>query len=443
MRFRMTLRPGPRRLISAVALLLLGACSNEPHPGSGTGAAGTNGSTGSAGMSGAGTAGGNATGVAGSSGAGTAGATGGGVAGTAGGGVAGTTGSGAAGTTGTAGAGAAGTGAAGTGAAGITGTAGATGAAGTSASTDPPPPRPLNITPGGGCNCDVKTAGQTLSVDTRKTIQGKLVITLGGICGGPGGGGLEGVAKNMGFHVFQVATDTCIEGSKVPQKYKDTLKTMPNDPEANRQEGDARMELWDGVDRVDWINTPPGSSMVSRTEAALKVAVTQDPGGDWGYYLNADGHVRWTDVFMVGYSWGSQTIAMISKYVRFGRVFCTSGPQAEGFPNATWISQPSATPADRLFMAVGFNLPYPSMDPVDIAPNTVTSMLDTCTKAGWIGPPMNVLPGDVGPFTGKHMFAMVAKFPYQPHALGGHGIFCYPDPLNQWQPLCNYAFGLK
>ena len=319
---------------------------------------------------------------------------------------------------------------------------GASGAAGTTDPGDPPAPRPLNIKAGGGCNCDIKTAaGQTLAVDTRVPIQGKLVITLGGICGGPGGGGLEGTAKALGFHVFQVATQTCV--TSAPQKYKDIIAKTPDDADANRQVGDSRMELWDGVDRVDWVTVAAGESIVSRTEAALKDAIGRDPGGDWGYYLNADGHVRWSDVFLVGYSWGSQTIAMVAKYVRFGRVFCTSGPQAEGFPNAAWITHPSATPLDRMYMAVGFNAPYPSMDNVDTAPNTVTSMVETVLKAGWIGPPHNVLPGDAGPFTNLHIFPMIAKFPYDTHAPGGHGIFCNNDPLSGWAALCKYAFGVK
>ena len=340
-------------------------------------------------------------------------------------------------------AGAAGLAAAGQANAGSAGAAGASlaGASGAGDPGDPPAPRPINITPGGGCNCDLKTNGQTLSVDTKKPIQGKLVITLGGICGGIGGGGLEGTAKALGFHVFQVATQTCVNSA--PDKYKAIIDKTPDDPEANRQVGDARMELWDGVDRVDWVTVNAGESIAARTEAALKFAMTQDPGGDWGYYLNADGHVRWSDVFMLGYSWGSQTIAMVAKYVRFGRVFCTSGPQAEGFPNATWISHPSATPPERMYMAVGFNQPYPSTDKVDTAPNTVTSMIETVLKAGWIGPPHNVLPGDTGPFTGLHVFPMIASFPYPTHSPGGHGIFCNNDAQSGWAALCTYAFGVK
>jgi hypothetical protein len=409
----------------ALLLLALGGlgCSNTPVSPGMTGGAG-NGVAGST----------ESTGAAGSNGdAGTPGA-----AGTTGGaGATGTAGAGAAGTTGSAGqVGAGGVGAAGAGAAGAS-AAGATGAGGSSDAPDPVAPRPLNVTPNAGC---CSTGG--LSVKSTAKLQGKLVLVLGGICGGPGGGGIESYAALAGFHIWKPSTQTCVNSA--PQKYKDMLtdNDPTNDAEANRQVGDARMELWDGVDRVDWVTVAPNASIVAQTQAALKNGALNDQGGDWGYFLNADGTVRWTDVYVVGYSWGSQTLAMISSYVRFGRVFTTSGPQAEGFPNGTWITHPSATPNDRKYMSVGFNQPYPSMDKIDIAPNTVTSMIQTTMKAGWGNgaPPMNVLPGDKGPFAGAHLFAMVGSAPNTP---GGHTVFCTDNPTNGWIPLCAYAFGVK
>jgi len=310
------------------------------------------------------------------------------------------------------------------------------------------------VDPSKSCKCDIKfsatsvdpdagksttdthaTDTQVMFVDTSKPMQGKLVICIGGIGGGPGGGGIEGFAKNMGFHVFLVATQTAISGA--PDSYKQTLKTNPMDPEANRQVGDGRMEAFDGKDRVSWLDIQPPDSIVNRTEHALQHAMTADPGGDWGYYLNADGSVRWTDVYMVGYSFGSQTIAMDAKYVRFGRVIATSGPQDEGFPNATWISAPSATPVDRMYMAVGFTMPYPSTATND---NEVMGMLTTVKNAGWPGTPFNVIPEQVGPFMDSHELTMVGS---DQHSPGGHTVFCNNDSLNGWMAPCKYLFGLK
>jgi hypothetical protein len=427
----MTSRPPVLRLLAVTSLLLFGACD---------------GSTTRPLVTSSGTAGATTAGTAGGSGAGTAGSTLAGAAGNVGGeGTAGSTGSAGAATTGTAGAtgtagvtsGNAGAGTAGVGTAG-SGTAGA-GTAGMAADggagdTDPPPPRPINVTGTG-----MSKIGQ-LSLNKSKPIMGKLILLLGGICGGTGAGGIESFINNYGFHVYAPATQTCVNGGNVPQKYKDALKTNPDDPEANRQVGDARTELWDGVDRVDWVTVAKGASIVEETVAALKQGMMQDPGGDWGYFLNADGSLRTTDVWVVGYSWGSQTWGMISSYVRFGRVICTSGPQAEGFPNGTWITHASATPNDRKYTLLGFNQPYPSMDKLDTAPNTVTSMIDTTTKAMWVGPPKNVMPGDAGPFTGAHQIVMVGS---NAHSPGGHTIFCTGDAMNGWTALCKYVFNVQ
>ena len=335
------------------------------------------------------------------------------------------------GTTGSAGVGAAGGSAAGTtgrGGAGVAGT-GAGGDMGAGGETDPPPPR-ANMAVAG----KKYSIGQ-LRVDATKPVIPKLVLLLGGICGGTGAGGIESFIEQYGFYLYSPATQTCVNSA--PQKYKDIIAKTPMDPDANRQVGDARMELWDGVDRVDWVTVAKGQSIVEETVAALKNGMTMAPDADFGYFLNADGTLRTTDVWVVGYSWGSQTIAMISKYVRFGRVFCTSGPQAEGFPNGTWITHPSATPADRKFTLLGFNADYPSMDKLDTAPNTVTSMIMTTTAAGWVGPPINVHPGDMGPFAPGHQIAMVGSNMNSP---GGHTVFCTNNPMNGWKALCQYVF---
>jgi hypothetical protein len=433
----MQLRSSPGLFVAAAALLLIGACSNEPtkpggSPGSGGSGGGAAGSTTTGGSTG--TGGGTGSGTAGSGTPGTAGESGGGAGGSSVTGIGGSTGTGggsAAGSTGTGGAGAAGA------AGGTTGTGGATaGSTGAGGAVDPPAPRPINVM---GTNV---YQGGGLRLDHSKPIMGKLILYLGGICGGTGAGGIESFVNQYGFHTYAPGTQTCVNSA--PQMYKDAIAKNPMDPEANRQTGDSRMELWDGVDRVPWVTVAKGASILEETIAALKNGMNNDPGGDWGWFLNADGTLRTSDVWVVGYSWGSQTWGMISSYVRFGRVICTSGPQAEGFPNADWILKPgpNRTPPDRQFTLLGFNQDYPSMDKIDTAPNTVTSMIDTTTKAGWLGPPINVHPGDMGPFTG-HQIAMVEPAPYPNGTPGGHTIFCTNSPMSGWSAICKYVFNVK
>jgi hypothetical protein len=284
--------------------------------------------------------------------------------------------------------------------------------------------------------------GQPLYIDKSKPIQGKLVLFLGGICGGVGGGGFEAFVHLYGFHTFSPKTDTCLDGGKVPAMYHTAIMANPNDPEANRQIGDSRMELWDGKSRVSWYSVAAGASILEETVAAIKYAMMGgDPGGDWGYFLDATGNgLRTSDVYVVGYSWGSQTWAMISAYVPFGRVITTSGPQAEGFPNAQWITQPgpNATPGDRKYLLVGFVSPYPSMVAADMG---VMGMVATVTKAGWVGTPTNVMPNGMGTYTpAQHLFAMVGgNGGISP---GGHTVFCTNNPMNGWVPLCKYVMGV-
>ncbi|HXK20423.1 MAG TPA: hypothetical protein VNG33_21585 [Polyangiaceae bacterium] len=332
--------------------------------------------------------------------------------------------------------GAAGAGA-GTGAGGNAGTAAGGASAGSpatggSASTDPLPPRPINVQPGGTFSANFN--GQPISVNKSKPAQGKLVLLLGGICTGTGAGGFESFIKSYGFHVFAPKTQTCVNSA--PDQYKTAIKSNPLDPEANRQVGDARTELWDGVDRVDWVTVNKGESIQEETIAAINYGTAQDPGGDWGFFLNADGTLRTTDVWVVGYSWGSQTWAMISSYVRFGKVITTSGPVSEGFPDAAWITHPSATPNDRKYLLAGLDAPYP--DPADAG---VMAIFTNVMKAGWVGMPVNVMPNGMGTYTSdQHLFAMIGSNATSP---GGHTVFCNDNPMNGWLPLCKYVVGVN
>jgi hypothetical protein len=421
-------------LISAAALLWASACSNSKMSPTGTGTAGS-GSGGSGGSSSPGTGGGTsnagtggtpATGAGGSnSQAGTGGqaGTGTGTGGSAGAVAAGGTGGGS-----TAGAGGAG--------GSTTGASGAGGGTTTGAGGDgyPPDPRPINVM--GTGTTQGSYAGGQYYLNKNKPAQGKLVLFLGGICGGAGSGGIDGFFHNYGFHIFMPKTDTCLDGGKVPQTY---ARNSTTDTEANRQIGDSRMELWDGKSRVTWYNVDPSNVILTATVGLIKQETTADPGGDWGFFLNADGTLRTSDVWVVGYSWGSQTWAMISAYVPFGRVITTSGPQDEGFPNALWITSKSAagTPGDRKYMLIGFNNAYPSTQASD---NLVMGMVTTVTNAGWPGMVTNVTLTSPGPYmSAQHLFAMIGgNGGISP---GGHTIFCTGGSNDQWNPVCDYVAG--
>src|SRR5580658_6123647 len=322
------------------------------------------------------------------------------------------------------------------------GSDGGTTSDGGSTSSCAPAPRAINVTPGSVFQTNFN--GQPMYLDQSKPIQGKLILYLGGIgafgAWVSGSGGFDAFVKKYfgGFHMFMPATNTGLVGGSVPQSYVTTLQTDPMNMEANRQVGDSRMELWDGVQRVDWYTVPAGKSIVAETVAAIQNAMAgADPGGDWGYFLDSTGTgLRTCDVWVVGYSWGSQTWAMISAYVPFGRVIDTSGPQDEGFPNALWITQPSpnGTPGNQKYMLLGFNDAYPSTLGSD---SEVMGMVQNVANAGWGNLVTNVYPTGMGTFAApQRLFSMVGSNAASP---GGHTVFCTDGAGNGWDPLCSYV----
>ena len=322
------------------------------------------------------------------------------------------------------------------GSAGAAGSAGSAGSGGGNATDgDTAPVRPLKVDPTMAMNKQIQFTAKQLDpmagtsttpthegdteygyVNTQKPMQGKLVMTLGGIGGCCGQGGIGGFAVGLGFHHLAIAMQTQI--SSAPDQYKQVAENLRTD-EDNRQMGDGRMEAWDGVDRVSWLDINVHDSFAHRAALGLKYMQEQDPGGDWAYYLNADDTVRWSDVYLVGYSYGSQTLAVVSKYVRIGRGIATSGPEDEGFPNATWIHAKSATPLERMYGLFGsLNL---------------GNKVATTQAAGWLGDALTVNAGAAaGSFGMAHLLVLTGQ---------GHSEFCAGDG-GEWKALCQYAFGV-
>ena len=395
--------------LAASVSLMIACGASSPRTGGAAGQTGSSaGTQGSSGAGGPGTSGTTGTGGTGdTSAAGTGGGasgTGGGTAGT-GGGASGT-GGGASGT----GGGTAGTGGstAGTGG-GTTGTDGGT--------SDPPPPRPINVMPGGVSQGNYN--GQPFYFNRALTpVMGKLVLFLGGIGGGPGSGGFDTFTKKYGFHIFMPKTNTSLTGC------------AGNDP-MHVSAGYRRWALWDGVDHG--FGAPaPADAMINETVAFLKAEMVTDPNSDWGFFLNGDGTLRTTDVWVVGYSWGGQDWAFTSQYVHFGRVIVTASPVDEGCPNDGWMThRPSATPDDAKYALIDQDANWPM---------EMNAKFLNVMKAGWVGMVANVTPNGMGTYTAdQHLFAMIGSNGNSP---GGHTVFCNDNPSNGWIPVCKHVMGV-
>jgi hypothetical protein len=327
---------------------VLGACGSPDAAGS-TSSAGTSGATGTVGAAGAtGTAGDTA--VAGAGGAGTAGATGtAGIMATAGAG-----GAGPAGNTSTAGADAA--------TAGADAAAAGADAAADSATDlaevgidvlgfepgDTLPWRPLHVT----ATAAIHVRG-IFGMDGRARPLGKLAVDLG-----VSGGGYSSFLGKRGYHVLGAVFGQCLTA---------TNWALGRDVADKCHQGE-----WDMI--------------AADVKARLTSASQQYPEEDWGYFLNQDGSVRWSDVAITGFAEGGNTAAFAGRIaVRAWRVVARSAPRdnicgigAGGatrydpmnppwFPVAatcdaqhcclahiaSWLDAPSKTPVDRVYALVG------------------------------------------------------------------------------------------
>ncbi|HEX3776251.1 MAG TPA: hypothetical protein VHV51_17385 [Polyangiaceae bacterium] len=299
-----------------------GGASNGGSSGSAAGTSGSS-STASAGSAGQSSSGGNANGGTGAS--------------------AGTTNAGSAGTNG----------------GGATGTAGSGGSGGTDPG-DTPPWRPLDVTAAAGTKPLTHTVnGNSAGLDPRAKPLGKLVVDLGVTSGG-----YQPWLGKRGFHVLGVSFPMC---------------GQINDWSLGRDyDGDCRLNTFDGETHGNQSMVAKADSIASKVQTGLTQLQMQFPAEDWGYFLNQDGTVRWSDVAFTGMSHGASTAAVIGTAVRLYRVVSRSGPRdntcgiaggvAQGNfdratppwdPNcmdkeiASWLDSTPLTPINRFFAFVG------------------------------------------------------------------------------------------
>lgn len=248
------------------------------------------------------------------------------------------------------------------------------------------------------------------------TLMGKLVLTFGGAGETKGNltGGGEFCARR-GFHVLAVAAfqayNIVIHG---PDFYGDARRTVFEGVMHTRQDAFASIELTeaDGVAR--------------RTQKALQYLHATYPEEDWGYYLQADGSVRWSDVIFTGVSHGASNSARFASLVRASRVVSIAGPRDNlceridvadcGGEVATWLSEVPKTPIDRFYAITG------------VQDEQHTQHLFAMEKLGYVGEPTRI-DGAAPPYANSRRLVSAA----------GHDDFC-GQPA--YQNACNYVFGV-
>ncbi len=71
----------------------------------------------------------------------------------------------------------------------------------------------------------------------------------------------------------------------------------------------------------------------------------QDPGGDWGYFLEG-GKPYWPDIIIAGHSHGASSAGFIGTIRPASRVVMLSGPLDSG---QAWLKVKPVTPIDRFY----------------------------------------------------------------------------------------------
>jgi hypothetical protein len=251
---------------------------------------------------------------------------------------------------------------------------------------------------------------ESADVDTSKPLKKKLCVVLPGIGNGPGQG-IGYWAASQGYHVFSVA-------------YSNALGAGDGTPDAM---GNTRMNQFDGKGRTPaGANTTRADSIEGRLLKAIAYLKDNDQGADWGWFLNQDGSMRWSDGCFIGYSYGATHLAVIARYVRIGLGVSTSGPQSEGHPDSTWLKIPSATPVERLWAIWGTTDEPKTTDNGYKSHYTVTTGL-----LGYLGDVVHTTegaPAGTPPYMGSHRLSVDGQ---------GHTEFCAGP-----HPYCSVMFGL-
>ncbi|HVZ73717.1 MAG TPA: hypothetical protein VHJ20_15160 [Polyangia bacterium] len=255
------------------------------------------------------------------------------------------------------------------------------------------------------------TSTEYAAVDPSKPLMKELCVVLTDM-GQPPGIAVADWMYPHGFHVLQIA-------------YQNDVAIAPAGDTNPSTPGDTRMDQFDGKGRVSWVTIKRADSLEERVVRALKHMMTADPGGDWGWYLGADGNsVRWSDGCIVGYGYGGTMAAVIAHNVRLARAVSIAAPDAQGRPDAKWLSPTSATPAARMFAIFGAN----------DTPAGAGRYEPTTAALGYLGDVVHVgltaKPDANNPYGGSHRLELDGM---------GKGSTCNAGAD---YPPCLYSFGL-
>ncbi len=247
-------------------------------------------------------------------------------------------------------------------------------------------------------------------------LMGKLVLVFGGAGNTDGHIGATGeFCARRGFHVLAVAAFQNYDIGSGDQNFY----------------GDARQQVFDGIEHTTQgdfanIHMRPADGVAQRAAKGLAHLQAEYPREDWGYYLQADGSVRWSDVIFTGISHGASNAARFAMLVRVARAVSIAGPRDNSCPGpdlpcepsriASWLDERPATPIERFFGVTGS------------ADEQHAQHLFAMQRLGFSGTPRDVVT-EQPPYADSHRLVVAL----------GHGEVCDKP---EYLAACNYAFGV-
>ena len=270
--------------------------------------------------------------------------------------------------------------------------AGAGGSAGSSSSVDgcgTPAARAMNFQAAAGLHSHMVNGHSAGVYGGVPKLMGKLIVQLDD--------SLYAFGLKRGFHVLGVNLPIC------PINYS-----------SREHNGDCRLEVFDGVDRVADFAVTPAESVTGQVTKSLHDLQAVYPEEDWEFFLNPDGSVRWADVGFTGHSHRAQSATRFAVAVCAYRAVARSGPrdnncgtgvaQADFDPQnppydpncpvakiSSWLDESPKTPIERFFGFVG------KMDP------EYGDIQFTMERMELVGKPVNVSTAKA-PYGGTHRF---------------------------------------
>jgi hypothetical protein len=251
--------------------------------------------------------------------------------------------------------------------------------------------------------------------------RGYLMVFLPGTGGRP----TSPYAQNL----LNYATNNCMHA--IGLNYPDARSVfadchLDRDPDCY---GNWRLQKLDGIPRSPHLPNAPANSIENRLLKALLYLAKTYPQEGWDQYLDGN-TVRWEDVIASGDSQGGGEAAMMAKIhsvarvVMFASVTDSIGTGRGPIPG--WLSEPSATPAERYFGFAHMEDPWWPAE-----------------QKGWAAMELDQFGAIVNvdnvatPYDGSHMLTTDIAYNHSART-GAHGSVVAPTNAQQFSPVWEY-----